>query len=139
MKHHAETEFFENDDLESAHSIVNGSTDKPGLRPSSLGRVLCAYVEMKREQRFPNRPLNQPSDYGTVLDALYEMKGLNFVQEGRQDDSTIQILLEIKYAYQIDLVVDRFKKSGETYPSPDAITRILIGLDNEGVFGPYCQ
>lgn len=116
----------------SADQDASGSS---GPRPATHGRVQVAMDVMKQaSEEHPIRSLSETNTEHEVHEALYQMKGLRCVQEQKQDDATIAILLEIPLAYQLDLIVQRFLHSDEEYPLPSVMDKIIAGLTDEGVF-----
>lgn len=107
--------------------------DAVGPRPATKGRATAALMRMRLEapQEIFAMTTTTPSTEDIVFRAFCSMKGKPMIQEQMQDDSTLQILKELPLAYQIDLVVDRFKKSGLPYPTPDAISGIVNDLIGE--------
>lgn len=109
---------------------------KKRLRPNTNGRTHVAMSSMKESVELEIRhPLNMLATAQHACEAIYEMKGKPFIQEHKQDDSTLQLLGGIPYAYQIDMIVYRYKSGGFTYPTPDVIKTIIQGLYDENVFG----
>ena len=104
-------------------------------RPSTPGQVRAAMDRMKEapRERFA-RSLSERSTSTTVYEALYQMKGKRYVQDQNQDDRTLDILSYIPLAYQIDMIVQRFLQSGNSYPTPDIMDDIIADLEDEGVF-----
>lgn len=115
-------------------NFVNTSNDSVPM--STKGMALKAFEEM---QNYPANgsgyTLHQVSNSNVVHEALYDMKGLQFVQVDK-DERTIQILSSLPRAYQVDLVRHRFKTQGHAYPTCEVIMGILRDLEAEGVFEP---
>lgn len=117
------------------HMIADHDASNPiGPRPATRGRVESAMDIMKRaSEEHQARSLTEQNSEYDVYEAIYAMKGRRYIQE-HLDEATKAILLEIPLAYQLDLVVERFRQSGEDYPSRDVIVRIISCLTDEGVF-----
>lgn len=119
---------------------AKNSTSLPGtcMRENTNGRPAVAWESIHTfiETREKPASLREVSSQKHAIAALYSMKGKEFIQEQCQDDSTLQILRSIPMAYQIDVLVAKFKEGSFDYPSPDIITSLLHEMENEGMFGP---
>ena len=107
-------------------------------RPNTHGTSAIAVETLKTFIESRNGPatLNEVSSTKHAVAALYVMKGMEFVQEHRGDESAIQILRSLPLAYQIDVLVKKFKDGAYEYPSPDVILSIMSDMEDEGMFGP---
>jgi len=116
---------------------VTGNARSP-LRRNTSGTAHFALETLNEfaREREGRVSLNEVSSTKHVHLALYEMKGQEFVQEQNGDEATIQILRSLPMAYQVDIVVKKFKKGGYAYPKPDVVWAILSEMEDEAIFGP---
>ena len=94
-----------------------------------------ALREFAKERKKP-ASLSEVSSSKHAMLALFQMKGSEVIPTQVADASELRLLRSIPMAYQLDILVQKFKFGSFVHPTTEVILSIMSEMEDEAIFGP---
>jgi len=92
-------------------------------------------LEFAKERKRP-ATLSEVASSKHAMLALFQMNGGEVMPSQVADASELRLLRSIPMAYQLDILVQKFKAGGFEGPTVEVILGIMSEMEDEAIFGP---
>lgn len=96
----------------------------------------CEALREFAKERKKTASLSEGSSSKHAMLALFQMNGGEVMPTQVTDASELRLLRSIPMAYQLDILVHKFKTGGFEGPTVEVILGIMSEMEDEAVFGP---